>query len=1260
MQVMQKGYRHMIGSKYDIEYSTSVETPHPDWVRPFVNGPLKAFFMPGILFGREFIELAQRMDIEFDTVTVEKNWDLNKWGLGEYYHIRGGIGDFRIAYQNLEDAMTSDQWYDVLVLPSLNGWGYFGRKTLDAITERVEKGAGLVMVKPFKGEGTGCVEQLDRLSPLEALFNEGFAASKFGGEGFPKVAFEKLTRDKWKAKSHYITSGVPFDIFPYDEMAFYPYKANGEIILESAGGMPIGAVRQVGLGRVAAFGWYPRDILPQHADYRGEENTYDTIIDHMPGARHSLGFNYLEYFYSLVYRSMIWAAGREPMPGITSMDCNEGTLALKGHFPPGAGFRARISDAWGNKVYDTTSMQPSFKIPGWISLGGRFRADAFLTGDDGITDWHTIGIEYPAVAEITKVALADAVYKVGDILRGGFTVKGSAGELTIDVLDDYGRVLHRLCREVIDGPDFEFEWTVRDNASLHVFLRAEIRVGGHLVCRRESGRAIVTPQKRTLDDIEIFMNSHNRGQGDFWDLALRCSLELGITGTFPENTKVLAMSGAEGLGIYWYYRFPYVERKEAYIRSGDKKDLVRIPCLNDAAFWIETEARMLPELEQNKVFAPISYYANDEGSLTCYTNELDLCFCPNCLEGMRAWLKTAYPSLEDLNASWGTSYSDWNSVTPYTFEEADSAREFASWGDHRRFMELTFAGSYEKIARIIRSVDPAGIIRMSGCQETTPYTGYDYYLLHRHIGYFEAYGSGNQFELHRSFARPGTIIGAWLGYGAKGMTVKHAMWEAMFHGITLISIFIEPSILNPDFTFFSGGIDMGDAAKEMRRGGIGKLLLHTAARDNLGIAVHYSVASHHGTYARKDYPRFNAARQGWLEVLEDAGYQYDMIATQQIESDELACRKFKVLILPYSIALSPAETTAILRFAQNGGTVVADMQTGIMDEHCKLHASGSLDGLFGIERFGHRTRPFSGDDCIRAVDGFEYPSLNAELLMEQEVEFPIAEPGVRLTTGKAAFVDDFMRKMPVITVNQYGKGLGIYLNCTFDAFQGKPDNSAFIKDTLSKILVMGGVEKPVQLMTEQGGAIGSGYEVFGYTDGGVRYTALLHDLGGGKKILYDGRTKESDLVGQAEESISLKINAPAHVYDIREKAYLGFTDCFRVSIPAGDCGIYSMLPHRVNSITIESSDTARPGRKMRFDIFIASGKPPGSYSNVLSINLFNPAGEFQWIYSENVSVLGYEYIKECELPVNETPGLWEIVVADTATGVAGRKTFMVE
>src|SRR5690606_3962155 len=123
---------------------------------------------------------------------------------------------------------------------------------------------------------------------------------------------------------------------------------------------------------------------------------------------------------------------------------------------------------------------------------------------------------------------------------------------------------------------------------------------------------------------------------------------------------------------------------------------------------------------------------------------------------------------------------------------------------------------------------PNGVIRMSGCQASTAYSGYDYYELHQHVGYFEAYGVGNQYEYHRSFAKPSTIIGGWFGYGADGISVQNSIWNALFHNLTLISIFWEYSCLNPDFTFSRSARDMSKAFLEIRREGIGKLLLHSS------------------------------------------------------------------------------------------------------------------------------------------------------------------------------------------------------------------------------------------------------------------------------------------------------------------------------------------------------------------------------------------------------------------------------------------------
>lgn len=82
----------------------------------------------------------------------------------------------------------------------------------------------------------------------------------------------------------------------------------------------------------------------------------------------------------------------------------------------------------------------------------------------------------------------------------------------------------------------------------------------------------------------------------------------------------------------------------------------------------------------------------------------------------------------------------------------------------------------------------------------------------------------------------------------------------------------------------------------------------------------------------KAYGELIKRRGAWAKALEKQGVQFRFLASPQIESGELD--KYRVLILPYSIALSDAEAKAIERFIERGGTVYADDQTGRMDERC--------------------------------------------------------------------------------------------------------------------------------------------------------------------------------------------------------------------------------------------------------------------------------------------------------------------------------------
>ena len=92
----------------------------------------------------------------------------------------------------------------------------------------------------------------------------------------------------------------------------------------------------------------------------------------------------------------------------------------------------------------------------------------------------------------------------------------------------------------------------------------------------------------------------------------------------------------------------------------------------------------------------------------------------------------------------------------------------------------------------------------------------------------------------------------------------------------------------------------------------------------------------------KNFAELASRRDAWVKQLENQGVQFRFLATPQIERGELD--HYKVLILPYSIALSDAEARAIERFLDRGGIVYADDQTGRMDERCHWRKTPLLAG----------------------------------------------------------------------------------------------------------------------------------------------------------------------------------------------------------------------------------------------------------------------------------------------------------------------------
>ena len=256
----------------------------------------------------------------------------------------------------------------------------------------------------------------------------------------------------------------------------------------------------------------------------------------------------------------------------------------------------------------------------------------------------------------------------------------------------------------------------------------------------------------------------------------------------------------------------YLVKKELYRRTGDKRFLVRLPSLDDP----QVQARLADlsrTAARNKAVYNMDYYfVGDEGSLGSYTDPVDFCWGPHTLANFRKWLKQAYGSLEALNRTWGSAFSDWDAVVPLTTDEARKEGRFAPWADHRTYMEVSFANAYATVRQAVREGDPDGHIALSGTQVTTPYDGCDWYRLDGVIDDFLSYSGGNQWDLHRSFGKPGARIGFWTGYGRSGLAVQAEVWNAALSGVLFPQLFWSPSIVNPDFTLSRSGRDRATIA----------------------------------------------------------------------------------------------------------------------------------------------------------------------------------------------------------------------------------------------------------------------------------------------------------------------------------------------------------------------------------------------------------------------------------------------------------------
>jgi len=217
-------------ARIDAPFTLAVHTPHVPWGKPSAGPPVRAIVVPSVSEGRTLVELAERMDLTFDTVMIDESWDVNTWTVGtdENYEAR----NYKLLYQYLEEDLAKPVSYDVIVLPSLHGWNRLPSSAREMIRKRVEQGTGLVLIHPMTGLPSPDDPKVEgplndfapsrEVPPGDELWNlsplVGVLSDRLDSRGFREIRPDAVAAGPWKmAGEHYITLNLPFESFPFDD-----------------------------------------------------------------------------------------------------------------------------------------------------------------------------------------------------------------------------------------------------------------------------------------------------------------------------------------------------------------------------------------------------------------------------------------------------------------------------------------------------------------------------------------------------------------------------------------------------------------------------------------------------------------------------------------------------------------------------------------------------------------------------------------------------------------------------------------------------------------------------------------------------------------------------------------------------------------------------------------------------------------------------------------------------------------------------------
>lgn len=411
----------------------------------------------------------------------------------------------------------------------------------------------------------------------------------------------------------------------------------------------------------------------------------------------------------------------------------------------------------------------------------------------------------------------------------------------------------------------------------------------------------------------------------------------------------------EGKPVTWLFDAARARRQQA---PADRSVFVRAPSLSDPAWLDAVKARLADVVRRQAPDRPLFYNLGDETGIGDLSANWDFDVSPASLGAMRAWLRTQYPDLGALNRQWASRFESWEDVVPDLTDDAMCRTDdnFSAWADFKAWMDVAFAAAVRAGTDAVHRADPAALSAIEGAQ-VPGWGGYDYGRLAHAVDVMEIYDSGNSLEIAHGL-NP-ALIPLHTVFDT-GLRADHAAWRDLLRGGGGLIVWDELNdTVQPDGEPGPRVWALARLVASLRV--VAPALI--ASRPAAGpVAMLYSQASFRTRWMLDQRPRgvvwsdrdaerelddnaWRAARRQMMDRLAQLGVQPRWLSSETLEGGALRDEAIKVLMLPHAIALSAAEVEEIKRFAARGGTVLADTEPGLFDQHSRRRAGSPLAGV---------------------------------------------------------------------------------------------------------------------------------------------------------------------------------------------------------------------------------------------------------------------------------------------------------------------------